>query len=102
NWIFFINIPVGAVGLLVTPFLVAESRDTSAVQRPDVPGLATSGVGLFALTYAFIEANSYGWGSARILGAFGVAAVALAVFLVLEVRQRVPMLDLSLFRNRTF
>jgi predicted MFS family arabinose efflux permease len=49
-----------------------------------------------------IEANTYGWTSQRILSLFAVAAVALAAFVVLELRQRVPMLDLSLFRNSTF
>ena len=102
NWIFFINVPVGIAGLLATPLLVDESRDTSLHQRPDVPGLATSGLGLVALTYAFIEANSYGWGSGRILGAFAVAAASLVAFVLLEMRQRGPMLDLTLFRNRTF
>jgi EmrB/QacA subfamily drug resistance transporter len=102
NWIFFINVPVGVFGLLVTPVLVEESRDTSLDQRPDAPGLAASGLGLFALTYAFIEANAYGWGSARILAAFAIAAAALGAFVALETRQRTPMLDLSLFRNRTF
>jgi EmrB/QacA subfamily drug resistance transporter len=102
NWIFFINVPIGVAGLAAIPFLIDESRDTSREQRPDVPGLVTSAVGLFALTYAFIEANSYGWTSTRILGSFAVAAVALAAFVALELRQRLPMLDLSLFRNRTF
>ena len=102
NWIFFINVPVGVLGLLAIPFFIDESRDESLQQTPDIPGLATSGLGLFALTYAFIEANSYGWGSTRILGAFAIAAVSLGVFVVLEARQRIPMLDLSLFRNRTF
>ncbi|HEY3807667.1 MAG TPA: MFS transporter [Kofleriaceae bacterium] len=102
NWIFFINVPIGIVGLLAIPFLIDESRDTSLNQRPDVPGLATSAIGLFALTYAFIEANSYGWGSGRIIGAFAIAAVALVTFVQLERRQRAPMLDLSLFKNRTF
>src|SRR5581483_534064 len=46
--------------------------------------------------------NSYGWGSGRIVASFAVAAVSLAVFVLLELRQRIPMLDLSLFRNRTF
>jgi predicted MFS family arabinose efflux permease len=59
-------------------------------------------VGLFGLTYALIEGNNYGWGSARILGSIAVAAVALVVFVVLEMRQRVPMLDLALFKNATF
>ena len=58
NWIFFINVPIGIAGLLAIPLLIDESRDTSSEQRPDVPGLVTSAVGLFALTYAFIEANS--------------------------------------------
>src|SRR5882762_1801070 len=102
NWIFFINIPVGILGLLAIPAFIDESRDTSVNQRLDAPGLATSSLGLFALTYAFIEANSYGWASARIIGSFGVAAVALVAFVLLERHQRAPMLDLSLFRNRTF
>src|SRR5579885_1970426 len=102
NWIFFINVPIGVIGILASRVLIEESRDTSLHQRPDVPGLATSGVGLFALTYAFIEANSYGWTSGRILAAFAVAVAALVVFALLEVHQRVPMLDLTLFRNRTF
>ena len=102
NWIFFINVPVGILGLLAIPLLIDESRDTSHEQRLDAPGLLTSGVGLFSLTYAFIEANRYGWSSGRILGAFAVAAVMLVAFLVLEAHQRAPMLELSLFRNRTF
>jgi EmrB/QacA subfamily drug resistance transporter len=102
NWIFFVNVPVGVLGLITVPFLIDESRDMSLEQRPDVPGLAASGVGLFSLTYAFIEANRYGWTSGRILGAFAVAAISLGVFVVLELHQRAPMLDLSLFRNRTF
>jgi EmrB/QacA subfamily drug resistance transporter len=102
NWIFFINVPVGIVGLLAIPLFIDESRDTSSEQRLDLPGLVASAVGLFSLTYAFIEANQYGWGSGRILGSFAVAAVALTVFLLLERHQRAPMLDLSLFRNRTF
>jgi EmrB/QacA subfamily drug resistance transporter len=102
NWIFFVNVPVGVLGLLAIPIFIDESRDESAEQRLDVPGLATSALGLFSLTYAFIEANNYGWTSARILGAFAVAAIALVSFVLLELRQRAPMLDLSLFRNRTF
>ena len=102
NWIFFINVPVGLAGLLLAPALIDESRDTSAEQRLDLPGLAASALGLFALSYAFIEANNYGWTSARIIGAFVLAAVSLVTFVLLERHQRAPMLDLSLFRNRTF
>jgi EmrB/QacA subfamily drug resistance transporter len=102
GWIFFVNVPVGVLGIAVARWAIDESRDTSRVQRLDLPGLVSSGVGLFALTYALIEANSKGWASAEILSLFGVAVVALAVFVLLEQRQRVPMLDLSLFKNATF
>jgi EmrB/QacA subfamily drug resistance transporter len=102
NWIFFINVPVGVIGFLTAPMFINESRDQSVEQRLDLPGLIASAVGLFSLTYAFIEANQYGWGSPRILGSFAVAAVAFGAFVLLELHQRVPMLDLNLFRNRTF
>jgi EmrB/QacA subfamily drug resistance transporter len=102
SWIFFINVPVGILGIIVARLVIDESRDESEEQRLDLPGLLSSGVGLFALTYALIEGNTYGWTSGRILGSFAVAVAALILFVVLEHRQRVPMLDLSLFRNPTF
>src|SRR6266540_2967845 len=102
GWIFFINVPVGVLAIGASYLFIDETRDTSEVQRLDVPGLVTSGVGLFALTYALIQANTYGWASARILTAFAIAVVGLVAFVIIEMRSRVPMLDLSLFRNRTF
>jgi EmrB/QacA subfamily drug resistance transporter len=102
GWIFFINVPVGILAIVVARLVIQESRDTSAEQRLDLPGLLTSAIGLFALTYALIEANSYGWTSARILSLFGATVIGLALFVALELRQRIPMLDLSLFRNATF
>src|SRR5204863_4492773 len=67
NWIFFINIPVGIVGIVAAYAFIDESRDTSHEQRPDIPGLVTSSLGLFALSYALIEGNQYGWTAGRIL-----------------------------------
>src|SRR5579872_570151 len=90
NWIFFINVPIGVIGIAAAFAFISESRDTSREQRPDLPGLASSALGLFSLSYALIEANTYGWGSGRILGAFAVAAVSLGAFIVLETRQRLP------------
>jgi len=102
NWIFFINVPIGVIAVIAAFAFIDESRDTSAEQRPDVLGQITSALGLFALSYALIEANNYGWTSARIIGAFALAAVSIAAFVLLELHQRVPMLDLSLFRNIGF
>jgi EmrB/QacA subfamily drug resistance transporter len=100
--IFYVNVPIGALAIAASFLLIDETRDTSQEQRLDLAGLVSSGVGLFSLTYALIESNDYGWTSARIVGAFAVAAVGLAAFVVLELRQRLPMLDLSLFRSGTF
>jgi EmrB/QacA subfamily drug resistance transporter len=102
GWIFFINVPIGVVGIVAARAFIDESRDTSQEQRLDVPGLLTSGAGLFALTYALIATNHHAWTSALVLSMFAVAAVLLAAFVLLELRQRLPMLDLSLFRNPTF
>src|SRR5438876_6013430 len=102
NWIFFINVPIGAVAIVASFLFIDESRDTSKEQRPDLPGLLSSTAGLFALSYALIEANRYGWGSGRILAGFAIGAIGLVTFVILEGRQRLPMLDLSLFRSRTF
>ena len=101
NWIFFVNVPVGILGIVASFLLIDESRDPTH-ERLDIPGLATSAIGLFALTYGLIEANEYGWGSPRIVGSFVLAVVSLTSFVVLERRQRAPMLDLTLFRNRTY
>jgi EmrB/QacA subfamily drug resistance transporter len=102
NWIFFVNVPIGVVGIVVSLLVIKESRDTSHEQSIDLPGLLTSGLALFSLSYALIEGNTKGWASAEILGLFAAAAVLLTAFIVLESRQRLPMLDLSLFRINSF
>ena len=102
SWIFFVNVPVGIIGIIVARLVIDESRDQSEEQRLDLPGLLSSGIGLFALTYGLIEANNYGWTSGRILASFVVAVLGLVAFVLLEQHQRVPMLDLSLFKNPTF
>ena len=101
SWIFFINIPVGIVAIAASFLFIDESRDETHV-RLDLPGLATSAVGLFTLTYALIEANTHGWTSPRILGAFAVAGASILAFILLERYQRAPMLPLELFRSRTY
>jgi EmrB/QacA subfamily drug resistance transporter len=102
GWIFFINVPIGVIGIVAARVFIDETRDTSREQRLDLPGLLTSGIGLFALTYALISTNHNAWTSARVLILFAVAVVGLTAFVLLELHQRLPMLDLSLFKNATF
>src|SRR5580704_16256351 len=102
GWIFLINVPVGVITFAIAVFYVDESRAGSAVRQLDLPGLVTSALSLFALTYALIEGNVSGWTAPLILGAFAVAAVAAAAFLAIEARTAHPMVDLSMFRRREF
>src|SRR6187549_2842393 len=101
SWIFFVNVPVGVLAIVASLLFIDESRDETH-ERLDIPGLFTSALALFALTYGLIEANTYGWGSPRILGVFVLAAESFVAFVALEKRQRAPMLPLELFRNRTY
>lgn len=102
NWIFYVNVPIGIAGLIVGRIVIRESKDESADQRLDLPGLIVSAVAIFALTFALVEANNYGWTSAIILGLFALSAAGFAAFAWLELHQRSPMLDLTLFRSGTF
>jgi EmrB/QacA subfamily drug resistance transporter len=102
SWVFYINVPIGVLGVIAARLFIDETKDTSQEQRLDLPGLVTSGIALFALTYALIKSNDLGWGDPLVLSLFVVAAVSFVVFVLLEQHQRLPMLDLSLFRNATF
>src|SRR5246500_2065990 len=77
GWIFLINVPIGVVTFAISLPYVGESRESSAVRQLDVPGLVTSAVALFALTYALIEGDVRGWTSPLIVGAFALAAAGL-------------------------
>lgn len=100
--IFFINIPVGILGFLLTALVVRESRDTTRPRRVDVPGLLTGTGGLFLLVYALIEGGVEGWTSDLILGAFAGSALLLIMFIVIEIKTSNPLLPLHFFRNPTF
>ncbi len=100
--IFFVNIPIGVLGMLMTWFIVRESRDTTKSRRVDPPGLATGTAGIFFLVYALIEGNSKGWTDPLIAGSLVLSAVFLVVFVVVESRRASPMLPLSFFRIPTF
>jgi len=102
GWIFLINVPIGVITFVIAIPFVAESRGESRTRRLDLPGLVTSALALFALTYALIEGHDRGWTSAPIMAAFAVAALATAAFLAVEARTEEPMVPLPVFRNPVF
>src|SRR3954462_9993330 len=100
--IFFLNLPVAALAVVVTLAAAPESRDETVERVVDIPGVLTLGTGLGALVIALVQGNTWGWGSTRILSLFAVAAICLVAFLPSERRARVPMVDFTFFRSRSF
>ncbi|HEY4427535.1 MAG TPA: DHA2 family efflux MFS transporter permease subunit [Solirubrobacteraceae bacterium] len=102
RWVFFINVPIGAIVLVLAPRILPESRSESAARGGyDVEGAVSITLGTIALVFTLIKANSWGWTSARTLAGFAIAAVLIAAFLVIERRQRDPLVPLRIFSNRS-
>ncbi|MFG2567038.1 MFS transporter [Streptomyces sp. NPDC048567] len=99
--IFLVNVPIGAVLLLLGLRHLDETRNPDAPAL-DVPGTALSVLGVGALAYGLIEGGTRGWSSPPILGSFTAAVLLLAAFVAVEARRRAPMLPLRLFRERLF
>lgn len=102
RWIFFINVPVGVILLVVALRYIPESTDPTSVRQIDAPGVAVLTLSLLALTFALIEGQNYGWTSGLILGLFGGTVVGLALFIWVQRRQIQPLMELGLFRVRTY
>ena len=101
RWIFFVNVPIGIGGTLLTLRSVSESRDPGAT-RVDWIGLVTFSGSLFLLIYALIQGNNKGWGSGEIVGCLAASAALMVTFVVAELRQERPMFDLTLLRRPAF
>jgi EmrB/QacA subfamily drug resistance transporter len=99
--IFFLNVPIGAVALLLTRRVVPDSRLRPARRHYDLPGAATVTSGLIILVYAISQAPTVGWATARTLSLLAASAALLVGFLVIETRTETPLLPLRLFRLKT-
>ena len=100
--VFFINVPLALIVLLVALLHVPESRDDDADAALDWPGAALATLGLGALVYGLIESSSLGFGHALVLATLIGGALSLALFFVVEARSAHPMLPLTLFCSRNF
>jgi EmrB/QacA subfamily drug resistance transporter len=103
NWrlVFTINIPIGVAGLILSSLFIQEIG--GRVREPlDRAGFLTSAVGLFALLFALSEGETYGWGSELIVGLLFLSAVALILFVWVELRADHPLINLGVFTHPTF
>jgi EmrB/QacA subfamily drug resistance transporter len=103
SWIFFVNVPVGIVALVVCgvvlPRGAKKERSTGGL---DFPGIIISGVGLFMLTLGLVQGNSWGWTSAAVVGLLVAAAATFPLFIWWEMRTDSPMFPVKLLRIRSF
>ncbi len=100
--VFFINVPLAAIVLVISAFRVPESRDESQKERPDWVGAALTTIGLGSLVYGLIESSRLSFGHPAVLAALIGGSFFLIMFLLVETRVRNPMLPLALFRSRDF
>jgi EmrB/QacA subfamily drug resistance transporter len=101
EWIFFINIPVGALALALAPVLLSESRAATERRSYDPAGALTITGALALLVYAVVDAPETGWGEPQTIALFAASASLLAAFVAIEARHPAPLVPLRIFRSRT-
>ena len=103
HWIFFINLPLAALVLLITWWHVPESRGGSAGERVDILGAATATLGLGGVVYGLLESGERGFNDARVVASLAMGAVLLILFVIVERRRgQRAMMPLALFSSPTF
>lgn len=101
EWIFFLNIPVAGLMLVLSPVLLRESRNDGLRRAYDPAGAATITLALVALIYALVQSPEAGWTSVRTLGLFALSALLMAAFAFIEARHAAALVPLRIFRSRT-
>jgi EmrB/QacA subfamily drug resistance transporter len=102
RWVLLINVPVAAIAIALMVRSVPESRDETVPRQIDFSGLAAIALGIGAITFAVDRGDAWGWGSGRTIGLFAAGVALLLAFVAIERRATWPLVDLKLFRNRSF
>jgi EmrB/QacA subfamily drug resistance transporter len=101
-WAFFINLPIGTVSLWRGARLLSESARSTIRRRVDIVGMALLIVGVGALALAIVEAESLAWTRSELAASAATGAIALVAFVMWARNARDPLVDLTLFRHRTY
>lgn len=102
QWIFYINVPIGIIGIILSIWAIRESKEEHSSRFIDIFGLVTLSVSMLCLVLALMQGNDKGWNSSYILTLFSIAAVVLFVFIFAELKIKNPMIDPRLFKNSSF
>jgi EmrB/QacA subfamily drug resistance transporter len=100
--VFFINLPLAIIVVLILYGRVGESRSSTAVGRVDWPGTVLAALGLGLLVYGLVESSNLGLGHPVVIGSIAAGALALAAFVAVEARSPAPIMPLGLFHSKTF
>src|SRR5581483_4203390 len=101
RWVFYLNVPFGALGVLMGLLLLHETPTRRDVPF-DIPGFLLAATCFSAALLGATDAPDYGWGDARVIWKLALSALALPLFIVWELRTRHPLLNLRLFRIPAF
>jgi MFS family permease len=101
RWVLFVNVPIGLIAAALAPRTLSESRSEQPGNSFDIPGAVAVTAGLSLLVYAIVNAVNAGWGSSQTLPLIAGAVVLLSAFLLIESRQRKPLMPFAIFRLRT-
>ena len=102
RWVFWINIPVGLLALLLTARVVPESKDQRTRGRPDLVGAALLALAVGLVAFALVKAPEWGWGSARFLEVLAASVACGAIMIWRSRRHHSPVIELGLLRSRSF
>jgi EmrB/QacA subfamily drug resistance transporter len=101
EWVLWVNVPIGILAAAIAPTLIAETKSEAETRHFDVAGAVTITLGLSALVFALLDAESAGWGSFQTIGTIVASLLLLAAFVAVELRSRAPLVPFSIFRVRT-
>jgi EmrB/QacA subfamily drug resistance transporter len=101
EWVLWVNVPIGIIAAAIAPSLIAESRSEDETRHFDIAGAVTITLGLSALVFALLDAETAGWGSFQTIGTIAASIILLAAFVAIELRSKAPLVPFSIFRVRT-
>ncbi|HEY0277871.1 MAG TPA: MFS transporter, partial [Solirubrobacterales bacterium] len=101
EWVLWVNVPIGIFAAAITPSLIAETKSEAESRHFDVAGAVTITLGLSALVFALLDAETVGWGSVQTIATIAGSLILLAAFVAIELRSRAPLVPFSIFRVRT-
>jgi EmrB/QacA subfamily drug resistance transporter len=101
RWVLFVNVPIGALAIVLVPLLIAESRSSEQHAGYDLAGAASVTGGLMLLVYTLVKTSDVGWGATRTIVGLAASAALIALFVLIESRARSPLMPLRILRNRS-